>query len=164
MTKLIAFIMPILLLGDYALSVQQGATTQAQVEISAAKKIERVLKLKEPKFKLTPRGTGSEAVKQQWQSGKEIATVNISETASAEEAAQYLQLSINSVSMGIITELKNIGDKAYLIKSSPRVIERKGGQVGLVFTRGNVLISINATSEHLAERFAKHMDDEVKVK
>lgn len=164
MTKLSAFIVPMLLLGSYALSEHQGMTTQAQVGASAAKKIERVLKVKEPKFKLTPQGTGGKSIRQKWRAGQEVVTVTISEMESTDEAAAALLRAINSVSMGVTTELNGIGDKAYLITASPQIIERKGKSASLVFTRGNVLFSIHANFEHLAKRFAKHMDDDLKLK
>jgi len=164
MIKQIAVVAALLLLSTPVLSGYKWSTTQARDDESHAGKIERALKTKEPKFKLQPRVTGGKAIKQQWRSGNEIATVNITEADSPEQAAEHLQMIVGSVSGGAVTKLEKIGHAAYIIKSSPQVIEKKGGRASLAFTQGSVVITITATSEQLAKRFAKHIDDDLKVK
>src|SRR5688572_2751995 len=139
-------------------------TTSAQEDPSVPGRLERKLKEKERGFKFQARGTGGKSVKHQWRSGKDFVTVTISENGSPEEAAESLRWSINNVSMGVVTPEPGLGDEAYLVRSAPQVIEKKGENVSLIFRQGNVLITINSTAGHLARRFAKHMGDELKVK
>lgn len=165
MKKLVVVFAAALLACAYALGGNNAVvTTQAQEDPSVAGRIERKLKEKESRFKYQARGTGGKAIKQQWRSGKEFVTVTINEMESAEEAAQTLQMVLGSVSMGVVTKEINLGDEAYLIRSSPQVVQQGPRNVGLEVRVGNVLLSINATSEQAAKRFAKHMDDELKIK
>jgi hypothetical protein len=165
MKKLVVIFSASLLACAYVLGGgRTEVTTQAQEDPSAAGRIERKLKEKEPRFKFQTRGTGGKAIKHQWRSGKEFVTVSINEMESAEAARELLQMVVSSVSMGIITRELNLGDEAYLIKSSPQIIQQGPSNVGLQMRVNKVLISINATSEQAAKRFAKHMDDELKTK
>lgn len=136
-------------------------STQAQEDPSVAGRVERRLREKEPRFKFQPRGTGGKAVKQQWRAGREFVTVTINEMESAEEAAQTLRMVLGSVSMGVVARELNLGDEAYLIRPSPQVVRQGPRNVALEVRLGHVLISINATSEQAARRFARHMEDEL---
>ncbi len=164
MKKLVIVFAAALLACASALGGGHGAVpTRGQEDPSAAGRIKRKLKEKEPRFKFRTRGTGGKAVKQQWRAGTEFVSVTINEMESAEAAAQTLQMVLGSVSMGVVSKEINLGDEAYLIRPSSQVIGQGPRNVGLEVRVGNVLISINSTSEHAAKRFAKHIDDELKT-
>ena len=137
-------------------------TGHSQEDTSIGARIERRLKSEEPRWRYKSRGTGGKAIKQVWETNKERLTVTINEMDSTDEAAEALKLVINSVAMGIIVELKGIGDKAFLIRPSEQVIQPPG-DAGLVFIQENVLVNLHANSGRTVKRFASHIVSEIKA-
>ena len=138
--------------------------SQSEENLSIGIRIEHRIKSKESKWRLKTTGTGGKSVKQEWKSGDKFVTVSISKQGSAQEACDFIEAVPSSISMAEITELNNIGEKAYLIKPSRQIIHSGGrGNRGLIFIRSNVLINIYATSEEAAVRFARCIAEEIKA-
>jgi hypothetical protein len=95
-----------------------------------------------------------------WKSGENFVDARIYESASPEEAAARLLATVNAPTAVIseTTKLKNLGDEAYI---RPHGAYSKPGRTSLFFRKGNVMVSIYASSPEIAKRFAKHMVDEI---
>ena len=158
MTKSVITVLTLaLLVGGLALGLQPGAarTAMAQKPKKVADRVEQALKTKEPGWKLA-RKMGSEVtVIHQWKFRGEEVGYSITEHASPEAAAESFEFTASTIAVGGPTELKGIGDKAYLWPGDSR------RSTALHFRKDNVHVALNAPSVTLAKRFARHIEKEI---
>lgn len=152
----------VLLLGTLAVAGQQGGA-MAKKDNPVTDRFENAVKAKEPKFKLASKlarkNRQENYVMQGWKSEGDFVSVTTRELASAEEAAELLKKSLDApVSVPLqTTNLTRLGDEAFMRVNS----DYGKGHTSLLFRKGNVLVSLTASSPGLAKRFAKHMADEI---
>lgn len=139
--------------------VAQQGEPMTQKQIPVFDRIENVIKVKEPKFKLAGKLLrNNEEMKHAllgWQSGEEIVSSTTYELASPQEAEEMLRKSINApMSVPVqITRLTQLGDEAYMSTG----FYAKEGKTNLLLRRGKYFIIMTASSQDLAKRFAKHI-------
>lgn len=161
--KAFAALSLVLLTGCLAFAAQQGGTSEGR-DVPLEDRFERAVKVKEPEFKtagrLRRKNEQENYFLQGWRSGDELVSATTYELASAEEAAEMLKRTLNApLSVPVQTAgLEGLGEEAYMRANSPY---GKEGQAHLLFRKGNFVIVMSATSPGLAERFARHMADEI---
>jgi hypothetical protein len=100
------------------------------------------------------------SILQGWKSDEDVVSVTTYELASPEEAAEKIRKSLEapmSVPVQTIT-LTQLGDEAHMRANSAHA---KEGQTDLLFRKGNVVVIMSASKPGLAQRFAKHIADEI---
>ena len=139
-------------------------SAMAQNDESLFTKIERVIKVKEPRWKLVTKDERKGAVNkyftQDWGLGGEYVSTTTYEMIDSEEAARVLAEFIQSpVSVPVRrAKVAGLGDEAYTIGDG---MYSKKGSGTLVVRRGRIMIRLDASSLVTAQRFAKHMVGEV---
>lgn len=158
--KGLSLLLLVLLLGTLAVAGQQGGQV-AKKDITD--RFENAVKAKEPKFKLASKlarkNRQENYVMQGWKADEDFVSATTRELASAEEAAEQLKKSLDApVSVPLqTTNLTRLGDEAFIRVNS----DYGKGHTSLLFRKGNVLVSLTASSPGIAKRFAKHMADEI---
>lgn len=149
------------ILGTLIVVGQQGEPNK---NVSATDRFENAIKAKEPKFKLVSKHGGKnqqdKSILQGWKSDDDVVSVTTYELTSPEEAAEKIRKSLEapmSVPVQTIT-LTQLGDEAYM---RPNSAHAKEGQTDLLFRKGNVVVIMSASKPGLAQRFAKHIADEI---
>ena len=136
----------------------------AQNDESLFTKIEHVIKVKEPRWKLVSKDERKGAVNkyftQDWMLGDEYVSTSTYEMIDSKEAAKVLAEFIQSpVSVPVRrTKVSGLGDEAYTIGDAQY---SKKGSGTLVVRRGRIMIRLDSSSLVTAQRFAKHMVGEV---
>jgi hypothetical protein len=153
----------VIILGTLIVVGQQG-DPMAKKDIRVTDRFENSIKAKEPKFKLVGKhdgkNQGQHAVLQGWKSGEDIVSATTYEFASAAEAADLLKKTLNApMSVPVQTiNLTQLGDEAYLSFNDSH---SKDGQTNLFFRKGRFVVIMTGSTPGLAQRFAKHMADEI---
>lgn len=149
----------VLAVGTLVAAGQHGGG-MAEKHVPVTERFEKAIKSKEPRFKLgsklKDRNDDHTYVLQGWKAGdKEVVSVSTYEFASAEAAAAMVQSSLTApTSVPVRTiRLTNLGDEAYLSVGP----YQKEGLTDLLFRKGNVVVSMTASSPGLVKRFAKHL-------
>jgi hypothetical protein len=134
-------------------------------DISVADRLENAIKEKEPKFKFAGKHVsknqqGNSSVLLGWKSDNDIVSATTYELASPEEAAELIRKSLNApMSVPLQTiKLMELGEEAYM--SFGRY--SKEGYTNLLFRKGKYVIVMSASNPDVAQRFAKHMANEIR--
>lgn len=131
---------------------------------SVTDRFENAIKTKEPKFKLVSKlvskNQQENSVLQGWKSDEDIVSVTTYEFASPAEAADLIKKSLKApISVPVQTiKLTELGDEAYMQPHGPYT---KEGYTSIFFRKGNFVISMSASQPGLAQRFAKHLANEI---
>lgn len=153
----------VVILGTLIVVGQQGEP-MTKKDIPVTDRFENAIKAKEPKFKLVSKHVSKNqqqnSVLQGWKFDEDVVSATTYEFASAAEAAELLKKTLNApMSVPVQTiKLTQLGDEAYM---SPHGPYAKEGQTNLFFRKGNFVIIMSASKPGLAQRFAKHMADEI---
>ena len=153
----------VIILGALIVVGQQG-DPMAKKDNPVTDRFENAIKAKEPKFKLESKheskNQGQHSVLQGWKSDNDVVSATTYEFASAAEAEDLLKKTLNapmSVPVHRIS-LTQLGDEAYL---SPNDRRAKDGQTDLFFRKGRFAVIMSASNPGLAQRFARHIADEI---
>ena len=153
----------VIILGALIVVGQQG-DPMAKKDNPVTDRFENAIKAKEPKFKLVSKHASKNpqdrSVLQGWKSDEDVVSVTTYELASAAEAADLLKKYLNApISVPVQTiNLTQLGDEAYLRPTGPN---SKDGPTYLFFRKGRFVVSMSGTTPGLAQRFAKHIADEI---
>jgi len=153
----------VIILGALIVVGQQG-DPMAKKDIPVTERFENAIKAKEPRFKLESKheskNQGQHSVLQGWKSDNDVVSATTYEFASAAEAADLLKKTLNApMSVPVQTiNLTQLGDEAYLRPNDRRA---KDGQTDLFFRKGRFAVIMSASNPGLAQRFAKHIADEI---
>jgi hypothetical protein len=153
----------IVILGTLIVAGQQGEP-MTKKNIQVTERFENAITAKEPKFKLVSKHVSKNqqqnSVLQGWKFDEDVVSATTYELTSAAEAAELLRKTLNApMSVPVQTiKLTQLGDEAYM---SPHGPYAKEGQTNLFFRKGNFVIIMSASKPGLAQRFAKHMADEI---
>ena len=159
----IIVLLVVVILGALIVVGQQGEP-MAKKDIRVTDRFENAIKAKEPKFKLVSKHESKNqqdrSVLQGWKSDEDVVSATTYEFASAEEAAELLKKTLNApMSVPVQTiNLKQLGDEAYLRPNDRRA---KDGQTDLFFRKGRFAVIMSASNPGLAQRFARHIADEI---
>lgn len=150
----------VVILGTLIVVGQQG---EPRKDPSMTNRVENAIKVKEPKFKLVSKHGKNQqdnSVLQGWKHNEDVVSVTTYELASPEEAAEMLKKTLQApMSVPVQTiNLTQLGDEAYLRPNSPNA---KDGQTDLFFRKGNFVIIMSGSTPGLAQRFARHIADEI---
>jgi len=162
-TTTLIVLLVVVILGALIVVGQQGEP-MAKKDIRVTDRFENAIKAKEPKFKLVSKHESKNqqdrSVLQGWKSDEDVVSATTYEFASAAEAAELLKKSLNApMSVPVQTiNLMQLGDEAYL---RPNGQNSKDGQTDLLFRKGRFVVIMSGTTPGLAQRFAKHMADEI---
>lgn len=153
----------VVILGALIVVGQQGEP-MAKKDIRVTDRFENAIKAKEPKFKLVSKheskNQDQHSVLQGWKSDNDVVSATTYEFASTAEAADLLKKTLNapmSVPVQIIN-LTQLGDEAYLSLNDRH---SKDGQTDLFFRKGRFVVIMSGSTPGLAQRFAKHMANEI---
>ena len=110
---------------------------------------EKLVKGKNPKWKLITKQERDQQITYQWGLEKADVMVTIFYGASRADAAQKMSYAVSHISVGPDVKLKGLGDEAYLWKSY-------GSDVGAIkFRKDNVYIDVTGNSMALVKDLAK---------
>lgn len=162
-TPALVGLLGVIILGTLIVVGQQG-DPMTKKDIPVTDRFEHAINAKEPKFKLVSKHVSKNqqqnSVLQGWKFDEDVVSATTYEFASAAEAAELLKKTLNApMSVPVQTiKLTQLGDEAYM---SPHGPYSKEGQTNLFFRKGNFVIIMSASKPGLAQRFAKHMADEI---
>lgn len=151
-----------------SLVAEPGAAQQAAVRTqdneSLFSRIERIVKEREPDWKLQQRherkGAEHKYFMHGWTLDKEYVSTTTYQMKDSTDASNSLEEFIRSpVSVPVrITKIEGLGDEAYTIGEGPY---GKKGSGTLIVRRVNLLIRLDSSSLETAKRFVRHMLDAV---
>ena len=153
----------VVILGALIVVGQQGEP-MAKKDVPATDRFENAIKAKESKFKLASKHVSKNPEDKAnllgWKSGEDVVSVTTYEFSSPAEAADLLKKTLEApMSVPVQTiKLTQLGDEAYMRPHGPY---SKEGQTSLFFRKGNFVIVMTASQPGLAQRFAKHLADEI---
>lgn len=153
----------VVILGALIVVGQQGEP-MTKKDIPVTDRFENAIKAKEPKFKLVSKHVSKNqqenSVLQGWKADEDVVSVTTYEFASAAEAAELLRKSLDApISVPVKTiNLTQLGDEAYMRLNGRYA---KEGQTDLLFRKGNYVIIMSASTPGLAQRFARHIANEI---
>ncbi len=154
----------VILLGGPAVAGQQVGPV-AKKDVPVGDRFEKAIEAKEPGFKLDGKLRRKNEQENYtllgWESEEDVVSATAYERASAQEAAEFLRKNVDApVSIPLTTvNLTRLGDEAYM-RINPGYGKGKG-HTTLLFRKGNFVLVLSASSPGLAERFAKHLADEL---
>lgn len=140
--------------------------TQAQDDMNAtinklADKIEKVVKQKEPRWKLRMRDMSItdnllKAAFLSWKTKKQNEYVNVKSYVyiSPETAARSFHQGLEGISGGIKISLKNLGDEAVIVTNGGGKNDRA---VAIYILKRNIRVRISASDKETGMRFAKRI-------
>lgn len=140
------------------------AATRRQENESLLSRIERIVKEKEPDWKLEQKherkGAEHKYFMQGWTLGKEYVSTTTYQMKDSTATAKAIVDSIRSpISVPVrITKIEGLGDEAYTLGEGPY---GKKGSGTLILRRVNLLIRLDSSSLETAKRFARHMIEAV---
>ena len=143
---------------------QQQGGGMVQRNERAAERIENAIRAREARFELSTRNRYRSEQNNfdmlGWRHGEEFVSVMIYHYASVAEATGALQSHRDAPvsAPGPITTLTRLGDEAYLRSAGPY---SPPGYTQISFRKGNVMVSLSATSPGIAKRFAKYIADAI---
>lgn len=143
---------------------QVTAGTQEEDRESLFSKIERIVKEKEPDWKLEQKherkGAEHKYFMHGWTLDKEyVSTTTYQLTDSTDAAKAIVDFIRAPVSVPVrVTRIEGLGDDAYTSGEGPY---GKKGSGTLIVRRVNIIIRLDASSLETAKRFARHMLDAV---
>lgn len=130
-------------------------------------RIERAIKMKEPEWELVTRDERKDAVNKyftlDWTLGDEYLSTSTYEMIDSEEASRVTAEYVRSpISVTVSRDrVSGLGDEAYTLGEGPY---GKKGSGTLIVRRGKIMIRLDASSLATAQRFARHMLEEVDVR
>lgn len=142
-----------------AFCLLQAASAQTQISLAIPSALERAVEEKEPNWNLVSKMVRKNKEENysyfRWRHVQEDIGVHVNEY---HEMAQIRPNSLLTAAPRVCTSLRDIGDEAYLLSSNPGY---GAANFDVVFRQGKVLITVEADSEEVAIRFAKHLASEL---
>jgi len=144
-----------------SLPILIGAQTEATAQGFSAllEKIEISVKDSEPNWKLeTKEEYQANYILYNWKSAAKEVTVEITSTASAQEAVNMLKNTAMRVPVAPKHVTQSIGDEAVLYKSD------SSDSSMLLYTKSNIFVKVTGSDFHDTDRFAKLIADQIPSK
>ena len=154
----------VLVIFGASIVVGQQGEPMAKKDLRVTDRFENAIKAKEPKFKLVSKHESlkqeQRSVLQGWKSDDGVVSATTYEFASTAEAEDLLKKTLNApISVPVqIINLTQLGDEAYLSFNDRY---SKDGHTDLYFRKGRFVVIMSGSTRGLAQRFAKHMADEI---
>jgi len=137
-----------------------GAQTEATAQGFSAllEKLEISVKDSEPNWKLERKEPQANSTTYCWKSAAKEVTVEITSTASAQEALNMLKSTAMRVPVAPKPVTQSIGDKAVLYK-----MDRADSSM-LLYTKSNIFVKVSASDFNDTDRFARLIADQIPSK
>lgn len=161
-TRVLILLLVEVTLGALVVVGQEGAPVTKK-DAPVTDRFENAIKAKEPTFtlkgKLLRNNNEEKYALLGWKSGEDFVSTSTYELASPEEAAEVLRKTLEApMSVPLETiKLTQLGDEAYMSRWN----QGKQDHVNLLLRKGKYFILMSASSQGLAQRFAKHLAGEI---